>query len=92
MSFVIYCDPDAGDDAADRYNQAVTLLAGPGLPFITVEGNVGDEVNRLVGVAASVLPRFFPGDATDGDWTSEPGENNGGLRWLKEKVAELAGD
>ena len=26
------------------------------------------------------------------DWTPEPGVNNGGLRWLKEKVAELSDD
>ena len=91
-TFVIYHDPDAGAESVDRYNEAVALLADAGLQAVTVKGDVGDDVDRLAGVTDSVLPRFFLGDPTDEDWTSEPGENNGGLRWLREKVAELSED
>ena len=90
-AFVIYHDPDAGDDAADRYNQAAVLLLEAGLWYTEVKGDVQDEVDRLAGVTDSMLPRFFLGDPTASDWVSQPGENNGGPRWLKEKVAELSG-
>ena len=39
-----------------------------------------------------MIPRFFLGDPTDEDWVSETKANNSGLRWLKEKVAELSDD
>ena len=90
VSFVIYHDPDAGDDAVDRYNQAVQLLTSGRIQHSQVIGDVQAEVDRLAGVTDSVLPRFFLGDPTASDWASEPGENNGGLRWLREKVAELS--
>ena len=89
---MIYHDPDAGDAAADRYNQGVKLLKDAGIAYSEVIGDVQDDVDRLAGVTASVLPRFFLGDPTDEDWTSKPKENNGGLRWLKKKVTELSGD
>ncbi len=92
VSFVIYHDPDAGDDAVDRYNQGVKLLKDAGIKYSEVKGDVQDDVDRLAGVTGSVIPRFFLGDPTDEDWVSETKVNNGGLRWLKEKVAELSGD
>ncbi len=76
--------------AVDRNNQATTLLDDAGILYNQVFGAVQDRVDRLAGVSDSVLPRFFSGDLTAADWVSEPGENNGGLRWLREKVAELS--
>ena len=90
VSFVIYHDPDASSEAVDRYNQAVALLAAAGIAYTEVIGDVQDEASRLAGVTDSVLPRFFLGDPTAPDWTSQPKVNNGGLRWLKGKVAELS--
>ena len=90
-SFVIYHDPEAGDDAVDRYNQGVKLLKDASLSYTEVVGDVQDDVDRLAGVTGSVLPRFFLGDPTAEGWVSKPKENNGGLRWLKGKVAELSG-
>ncbi len=88
--FVIYHDRDAGDEAVDRYNQAIALLDEAGILYNQVFGDLQDKVDQLAGVTGSVLPRFFYGDPTAEDWVSEPGENNGGLRWLKEKVTELS--
>ena len=92
VSFVIYYDPDAGDAAANRYNQAVALLRDAGIAYSEVRGDVRDEVDRLAGVTNSVIPRFFLGDPTEEGWVSETKVNNGGLRWLKQKVAELRED
>ena len=92
VSFVVYHDPDAGDEAVDRYNQGVKLLTDAGIAYSEVKGDVQEDVDRLAGVTDSVIPRFFLGDPTSADWVSKPRENNGGLRWLKEKVAELTGD
>ncbi len=90
VSFVIYYDPNAGAAAADRYNQATALLTEAGIAYSEVVGDVQDEVDRLAGVTNSIIPRFFLGDPTSPDWVSEPRVNNGGLRWLKQKVAELS--
>ena len=92
VSFVIYHDPEAGDAAVDRYKQGVKVLTDAGIAYTEVKGDVQAEVDRLAGVTDSVLPRFFLGDPTEEGWVSEPRENNGGLRWLKGKVAELDGD
>ena len=92
VSFVIYYDPDGGAAAVDRYNQAVALLKEAGISYSEVTGDVRAEVDRLAGVTNSIMPRFFFGDPTAADWVSQPGENNGGLRWLKRKVAELSDD
>ena len=92
VSFVIYYDPDGGAAEVDRYDQAVALLKEAGISYSEVTGDVRAEVDRLAGVTNSIMPRFFLGDPTAADWTSQPGENNGGLRWLKEKVAELSDD
>ena len=92
VTFVIYHDPDAGDAAVDRYNRAVTLLTDESITYGEAVGDIRDEASRLAGVTNSVLPRFFLGDPTASDWTSEPKVNNGGLRWLKGKVAELSGE
>ena len=92
VSFMIYHDPNAGDVAVDRYNQAVELLDNAGIAYSVVSGDVQDEASRLAGVSNSVMPRFFLGDPTSQDWVSEPRGNNGGLRWFKQKVAELSGD
>ena len=90
--FVIYYDPNAGDAAVDRYNQAVALLKEAGISYSVVTGDVQDDVDRLAGVTDSVIPRFFLGDPTEEGWVSETKVNNGGLRWLKQKVAELRED
>ena len=92
VSFVIYYDPNAGAAATDRYNQAVKLLNDAGIAYSEVVGDVQDDVDRLAGVTDSVLPRFFLGDPTADGWTSQIKVNNGGLRWLKAKVAELSDD
>ena len=92
VSFVIYYDPNAGDAAVDRYNQAVALLNDAGISYSEVRGDVQAEVDRLAGVTNSIIPRFFLGDPTEQGWVSETKVNNGGLRWLKAKVAELRED
>lgn len=89
---VIYYDPDAGDAAADRYSQAVELLKDAGISYSEVEGDVQDDASSLAGVTDSVMPRFFLGDPTEEGWTSQTKVNNGGLRWLKQKIAELSGE
>ena len=86
----IYHDPNAGAAAVDRYDQAVTLLTGAGIAYDEVTGDVQADVDRLAGVADSVLPRFFLGDPTEEGWTSQLKVNNGGLRWLREYVAANA--
>ncbi len=92
VSFVLYYDPNAGDAAVDRYTQAVALLQDAGIAYSEVIGDVQDDVDRLAGVTNSVIPRFFLGDPTEEGWVSETKVNNGGLRWLKGKVAELSGE
>ena len=74
--------------ATGRYDTAVGLLTAAGrsytVRFVTGTG----EVDRLAGVSGSVLPRFFLGDPEDAGWgPSEPGVNNGGLRWLRSQLA-----
>ena len=91
VTFVIYHDPDAGDAAVDRYNQAVKLLKDAQISYSEVKGDVQEDVDRLAGVTDSVIPRFFLGDPTEEGWVSETKVNNGGLRWLKNKVAEMSG-
>ena len=91
VSFVIYHDPDAGAGEVNRYNQAVALLTAAGISYREVTGDVSADAARLAGVSNSVMPRFFFGDPTASDWTSQLKVNNGGLRWLKTKVAELSG-
>ena len=88
-TFVIYHDPSAGEAVVERYNEAVALLTEAEIAFTTVEGDVQAEVDRLAGVTGSVLPWFFLGDPTESGWESEPQVNNGGLPWLRQKVAEL---
>ena len=76
----------------NRYNQAVTLLKEAGIAYSEVRGDVQNEVDRLAGVTDSVLPRFFLGDPTEEGWVSQTQVNNGGLRWLEQKVPELSED
>ncbi len=92
VTFVIYYDPNAGAAAVDRYNQAVKLLKDAGISYSEVIGDVQDDVDRLARVTNSIIPRFFLGDPTEEGWVSEVKVNNGGLRWLKQKVAELSGE
>jgi len=73
-------------------HQRVVLLLEPGFYSIMVEGDVQAEVDRLARVADPVVPRFLLGNPTGSDWVPEPGVNNGGLRWLTVKVAELSED
>lgn len=91
-AITIYLDPDAGHAAMSRYKEAIPLLDEAGITYSEVTGDVQEDVDRLAGVTNSVIPRFFLGDPTDADWVSRPGENNGGLRWLKQKLGELGGD
>ena len=86
---VIYHDPAAGTRAVARYDQAVALLTAAGVSYSEVTGDVQAEAGRLAGVANSVMPRFFWGDPNVDGWTSQTKVNNGGLRWLKAKIAEL---
>ena len=90
VTFVIYHDPDAGSAAVNRYNQAITLLTDAGVTYSVVSGDVQADASRLAEVSNSIMPRFFLGDPTASDWVSQPKANNGGLRWLKQKVAELS--
>ena len=90
VSFVIYYDPDAGAASASRYNQAKALLDEAGISYTEVTGDVYADVLRLTGLSKSIIPRFFLGDPTEAGWTPQIKVNNGGLRWLKAKVAELA--
>ena len=85
--FHVYYDPDG--DAADqeRLEEARDLLADVDTTHIETSGTA--TVDQLAGVTDSVLPRFFLGDPTGSGWESQPGTNNGGLRWLKRKLAEL---
>ena len=86
VSYVIYHDPNYGAAAVSRYNQAVALLQAAGTPYTEVTANGRARPGRLAGVTNSVMPRFFLGDPTSAGWTSEPGVNNGGLRWLREQL------
>ena len=84
-AITVYHDP-AG--ATGRYDTAVELLTAAGrsytVRFVTGTG----EVDRLAGVSGSVMPRFFLGDPADAGWgPSQPGVNNGGLRWLRSQLA-----
>ena len=91
-AFTVYHDPNAGDAAVNRYETAVGLLdaADRSWAMRTVTGT--GEVDRLAGVSGSVLPRFFLGDPAEEGWgPSEPGVNNGGLKWLRSALADLPG-
>ena len=87
-AFTIY--HDAGDSAAvARYNTAVTLLDAAGQSYTVRRVTGTSEVDRLAGVSGSVMPRFFEGDPAAGGWgPSQPGVNNGGLRWLRSKLPQ----
>ena len=85
----VYHDPDSPTEAVNRYDEAVELLEAVQRQYVVVSGAVADEVDRLAGVTNSVLPRFFLGNPEAADWgPSEPGVNNGGLRWLRSVVGE----
>ena len=88
--FTIYYDPSAGPNERQRYRTALGLLKTAGIPYTEVTGAVQGDVNRLAGVSNSVMPRFFLGDPTAAGWVPQPKSNNGGLRWLRGKVAELS--
>ena len=86
-TFTIYHDPDGGAAAVGRYETAVGLLDAAGRSYAVrdVEGTA--EVERLAGVSGTVMPRFFLGDPEAAGWgPSEPGVNNGGLRWLRSQL------
>jgi len=88
-AFTVYHDPNHGAAAVRRYQTAVGLLKAAGRSYTlrTVSGT--GTVDGLAGTTNSVMPRFFLGDPTDSGWTSQPGTNNGGLRWLRSKLAAL---
>ncbi|MYD92250.1 MAG: hypothetical protein F4Y02_00865 [Chloroflexi bacterium] len=87
-SFTIYHDPKAPDGAVSRFEEGERLLRAAGRTFMTVSGPVAEDVDSLAGVTGSVLPRFFLGNPAAEGWTSQPGVNNGGLRWLRSVLAK----
>ena len=89
-TFVIH--HDTGAAAVNRYDQAVALVTKAGLAYTGVTGDVQEDVDQLARVTNSVMPRFFLGDPTSDGWTSYTKVNNGGLRQLKNKGAELSAD
>jgi len=88
QSFTVYHDPDSGAAAVARYDTGVGLLREARQAFTVHDVTGTDKVDRLAGVEDSVLPRFFLGNPAAEDWTSEPGVNNGGLKWLRSVLAE----
>lgn len=87
-SFTIYHDPASPAGALGRYDEAVRLLIAAGRQFVVRNVTGSGEVDRLAGLSNSVMPRFFLGDPTDPAWgPSQPGVNNGGLRWLRAQLA-----
>ncbi len=88
----VYHDPrpsDASAAAGSRYDSGVALLKAASRSYAvrTVTGT--GTVDDLAGVENSVLPRFFLGDPTEEGWgPSEPGVNNGGLKWLRKVLEE----
>ena len=89
-TFTIYHDPSAAA-AVSRYDTAVGLLKAAGLSYAvrTVTGT--GKVDRLAGVTNSVMPRFFLGDPEATGWgPAQAKVNNGGLRWLRSKINQVA--
>ena len=86
--FYVYYDPGGDAASKDRLQEARTLLAGKGATYVSTTGTA--TVDELAGVNSSIMPRFFYGDPTKDGWKSQTKVNNGGLRWLKQKLAELA--
>ena len=85
--FAVY--HDASDpQATGRYDEGIRALDAADLSYV-VRSATRAQVSSLAGVSNSVMPRFFFGDPTTPGWTSQPKVNNGGLQWLKSKVAEL---
>ena len=85
--FTIYHDPNISTDAVTRYDEAVELLKRNQRTYLvrTVTGT--EKVKQLAQLDNTVMPRFFLGDPEADGWgPSNPGVNNGGLRWLREKV------
>ena len=88
-TITVYHDP-AG--ATGRYDTAVGLLTNAGRSYTARFVTGTTEVDRLAGVTNSVLPRFFLGDPEAEGWgPSEPGTNNGGLRWLRSVLEQSQG-
>ncbi|MCY4027251.1 MAG: fibronectin type III domain-containing protein, partial [Acidobacteria bacterium] len=87
--FLIYHDP-SDHAAAARYEEGVRALDGAGVAHQTRHASRA-EAGALAGVANSVMPRFFFGEPAASGWEPRPKVNNGGLRWLKARVAALPG-
>ena len=87
-ALAVYHDADHSAGAVSRYDTAVGLLTAAGRAYTARNVTGTSEVDRLAGISNSVMPRFFLGDPEDPDWASEPGVNNGGLRWLRSVLAE----
>ena len=85
--FHVYYDPDGDTAGLERLQAARELLIGVNAVYVQTQGTA--VVDRLAGVTNSVMPRFFYGDPTAPGWTSRPKTNNGGLKWLREKLAQL---
>ena len=91
-AFTVYHDPNAGAAAVNRYDTAVGLLDAASQSYAVRTVTGAGEVDRLAGVSGSILPRFFLGDPAEEGWgPSEPGVNNGGLKWLRSALADLPG-
>ncbi len=90
--FTVYHDPrpsHASAAAGSRYDTAVGLLKAASRSYAVRTVTGAGEVNRLARVENSVMPRFFLGDPAEEGWgPSEPGVNNGGLKWLRKVLLE----
>ena len=90
-AFTVYHDPNAGAAALRRYGTAVELLEAAGQAYAvrTVAGT--GKVDGLAGVSNSIMPRFFLGDPENPGWGPAQAKiNNGGMRWLRGKLAALS--
>ena len=89
-TFTIYHDPSAAATVS-RYDTAVGLLKAAGLSYAVRSVTGTGKVDRLAGVTYSVMPRFFLGDPEATGWgPAQAKVNNGGLRWLRSKIKQVA--
>ena len=79
-------DANNSPEASTRYEEAIGLLDAAERSYTAREVTGADEVERLAGVSGTVMPRFFLGDPAAADYRSQPGVNNGGLRWLRRQI------
>ena len=89
-TITVYHDPAGPAGAVGRYDTAVGLLGAASQRYEVRAVTGTGKVDRLAGVSNSVMPRFFLGDPEVTGWGPARAKvNNGGLRWLRSKLAEL---